>query len=102
MRLAAPILKRSLLPSPPAGRLASRIDAPDRDMSLMSLQFVWTLGQNRIGRRPARIGFTPAGPAPSPIAHRALPAVDRSVLRKHGLNVISPKRIQRLLQNTRE
>src|SRR3546814_16677278 len=78
MRLAAPILKRGLLPSPPAGRLASRIDAPDRDMSLMSLQFVGTLGQNSIGRRPARIGFTPAGRATSAIAHRVLPAVDRS------------------------
>src|SRR3546814_20812170 len=76
MRLAAPILKRGLLPSPPAGRLASRIDAPDRDMSLMSLQFVGTLGQNSIGRRPARIGFTPAGRATSDNDHRVLPAVE--------------------------
>src|SRR3546814_4588962 len=95
MRLAAPILKRGLLPSPPAGRLASRIDAPDRDMSLMSLQFVGTLGQNSIGRRPARIGFTPAGRATSAIAHRVLPAVDRSDRRKHGGNVLAPKRLQR-------
>src|SRR3546814_13691843 len=88
MRLAAPILKRGLLPSPPAGRLASRIDAPDRDMSLMSLQFVGTLGQNSIGRRPASIGFTPAGRATSAIAHRVLPAVDRSDRRKDRKSVV--------------
>src|SRR3546814_17783349 len=91
MRLAAPILKRGLLPSPPAGRLASRIDAPDRDMSLMSLQFVGTLGQNSIGRRPARIGFTPAGRATSAIAHRVLPAVHRSD-RRDRTGVVQGKR----------
>src|SRR3546814_20951555 len=95
MRLAAPILKRGLLPSPPAGRLASRIDAPDRDMSLMSLQFVGTLGQNSIGRRPARIGFTPAGRATSANAPRVLPAVDRSDRRKHWCIFLAPTRRDR-------
>src|SRR3546814_20573460 len=91
MRLAAPILKRGLLPSHPAGRLASRIDAPDRDMSLMSLQFVGTLGQHSIGRRPARIGFTPAARTTSAIAQRVLQAIDRSTPLKPRLTVLAQK-----------
>src|SRR3546814_15457914 len=99
-RWAAPSVKRGLLPSPPAGGLASRIDAPDRDMSRMSLQFVGTLGQNSIGRRPARIGLTPAGRATSAIAHRVLPAVDRSARCQTGLNVLVSWRLPRLLQRS--
>src|SRR3546814_13453693 len=100
MLLAAPTLRRGLRPSPPAGRLASRIDAPDRDrdLSLMSLQFVGTLGQNSIdiGADQRASAFTPAVRATSAPVGRVSPAVDRSDRTQHAGHVLAPKPLQRL------